>query len=156
MATSFITKDNKHGFWIHDSVFGLVCMLLHDVIEIDFKGESEEWVKDIQILLDYNAKGYFHSFMHLKLDELLNDEKRKKKFTAICEKTKKYIRTKYDHYIPSDELTSWYTNGKISYNLGKGNYQFETNRLIKTLNYLEDVVNDKTTILVDDKIDYHF
>lgn len=152
MASSFITKDSKHGFWIHDSIFQVVSRLIYRVIEKEYINETDSWIGEIQSLLDKNAKGIFHSYMHLNLDKLLSENDRVKKMTNICESTKGHV-AQYGQHISSVELGEWFRSGEIGY---QWNHPIETDRIVKVIQYLEDVINDKITIQVSDRVDYEF
>lgn len=152
MASSFITKDNKHGFWIYDNLFQITCRLLCIVIEKNFITKSEDWVKKLHLLLDKNAKGFFHSYMHLDLDEFVINDFRKSFINQIIGITKEYIEDNGE-CITIDQLRSWHESGEIEYEwsspIGK-------DRLKKILTFLGDVVNDKISIMVGDEINYDF
>lgn len=153
MASSFISKDNKYGFWIRDSVFQIACRCLCSAIENEsFDEKDRKWVDEFFILLDLNAKGIFHSYMHLDLDEVLIDQDRKPILSKICIQAEKYAKEKGE-FIPVALLKDWYDNEKISY---KWDSSFEVSRLVKVFNYLRDLIDDKIIIKVNDEINYEF
>lgn len=153
MASSFISKDDVHGFWIYDDIFQVVCRYIELVI-IKFFPEmtGDEWIDNLLELLDKNAKGLFHSYMHLNLDEFITNDIKRDIFNSFLEEAKVYI-SKKGEFIPLTELTVFYKEGKIDY---EWKTPIKAERLIKVLNYLQDVVNDKIKIKVGDKIDYSF
>lgn len=150
MASSFITKDKVHGFWISDSLMQVVCWGIVNVIDGTFLNK-ESWLKDeLREHIYNNSQGIFNGFMHLSLDEYLINHERKNLFNEIILDTKKFFLSKGD-YIPIKDLNDFQL---ISETKHEWQSPLETERLIKILKYLEDVVNDKTTNKDSDSIDY--
>jgi len=152
MASSFITKDNVHGFWISDSLMQVVCWGIVNVID-EISSNNNLWLKKELREHSYNnSQGIFIGFMHLRLGEFLINQERKNLFNEIILKTKKFLSNKGE-YIPIKDLNDFQL---ISETKHKWQSPLKTERVIKILNYLEDVVNDKITIKDSDEINYDF
>ena len=152
MATSFITMDEVHGFWIGDSLMQVVCWGLVNTID-NSKVPEEEWMKgEFREHIYNNSQGLFVGFMHLRLGEFLNSPSRKEAFKNCIERTKKFFFDKGEA-IPIEELNDFQL---IEETKAKWILPLEVTRVIKVLNYLEDMVDGKLTIKGSDKIDYKF
>lgn len=152
MASSFITKDNKYGFWIYDNILQVVCKLLSSVIKNFNQDKLTQWEKELGLLLELNAKGFFPSYMHLNLEEFLTTNERIALFINYCDITQK-LAIEYGQFIELVELKTWYNKSAIGH---EWRSPIEVQRLIKVLDYLKALANDKITIKVNDKIDYEF
>jgi hypothetical protein len=153
MASSFITKNNLHGFWIDDSIMQVVCWGLVKAIDIVPLNDHNYWLKKEQREIIYdNSQGIFIGFMNIHLDEFLINQERKNHFLEIIFETKN-IFLKKGEYISIKELNDFQL---IKVTSRKWLSSLETKRLVKILNFLEDVVNDKITFKVSDEINYDF
>ena len=153
MASSFISKDNKFGFWIHDSIFQVACRVLYNVINSGFNNvQSEVWTDRLKTLLDNNSKGLYHSYMHLELDELIINEERKIVFSNFCKQSIESALL-FGDVIELKILNEWYDMKLIAYHWVSS---LETSRLIKVFGFLDDLINDKINIRASDEIDYEF
>ena len=111
------------------------------------------WLKDELREHSYNnSPGIFIGFMHLRLGEFLINQERTNLFNEIILKTKKFFSSK-DDYIPIKDLNDFKL---ISETKHKWQSSLKTERVIKIMNYLEDVVNDKITLKDNDEINYEF
>lgn len=153
MASSFITKDNVYGFWINDSLMQVVCWGLVKIIDTTSTNDENFWLKNQHREIIYNnSQGIFIGFMHLDLDEFLITEGQKKLFSDIIFKTKIFFISKGE-YITTKDLNDFQS---IPETKREWLSPLETKRIIKILNYLDDLINDKITIRASDVIDYEF
>ena len=147
MASSFITMDDTHGFWIRDSLMQVVCWGL--VIVIDEIPDDDFWAKGtFREHIFNNSQGIFVGFMHLLLDEYLITQKRKIDFCQIILNTKRFFLNKGD-FIAIKELNDFQMIRDT-----KATWQspLETSRVIKILSFLQDVVNNE----IGDEKEYEF
>lgn len=152
MASSFVTfdvkiDDNSIGFWIHDSLFEVVCAHMLLVIRqesIDIPG----WLKEMEELIKDNSLGYFQSFMHIDFDVYLADNDRKGTFLGIIDKAKQKLSGKES--LTTEELDSLLT-GNIA---RKWTYPLTVSRLIKAFIYLELLIKGQLEIKVGDPDTY--
>lgn len=152
MATSFITKDKIHGFWIHDSLMQVACWGIVSVIDMNSL-DSESWLKEnLREHIFNNSQGIFVGFMHLELEEFLIKPERIQLFNEILDKTKSLFLSKGEG-IPLHELNSFQ---KIQETAHRWISPLPTQRVVKVLTWLEDVVNDNILIKASDEIDYQF
>jgi hypothetical protein len=153
MASSFITKDDTQGFWIQDDLMQVVCWGLVNVIDALHSNDSNQWLKvDIREHMYDNSQGLFVGFMNLRLAEYLTDQERTRSFLSIIEKTKQFFCSCGD-YISPDDLNSFQ---KISETRHIWITPLATERVIKILQYLDDLINEKIKTKDSDAIDYHF
>jgi hypothetical protein len=153
MASSFITKDNIHGFWVNDSLMQVVCWGLVNVIDTTPSNDKNYWLKKEHREHIYdNSQGIFIGFMNLRLDDFLINQERKNIFKEIIFEAKKYFLHKGE-YISAKDLNDFQL---ISESKREWLSPLETKRIIKILSYLNDVVNDKIIIKDSDEIDYEF
>lgn len=153
MASSFITKDNLYGFWVNDSLMQVICWGLVNIIDITPSNDKNYWLKNEHRESIYdNSQGIFVGFMNLRLDEFLINQERKKLFQEIIFETKKFFLDK-GNYISVKDLNNFQL---INETKREWLSPLETKRLIKILNYLDDVVNDNIIIKDSDEIDYDF
>ena len=153
MASSFITKDNLYGFWVNDSLMQVICWGLVNIIDITPSNDKNYWLKNEHRESIYdNSQGIFVGFMNLRLDEFLINQERKKLFQEIIFETKKFFLDK-GNYISIKDLNNFQL---INETKREWLSPLETKRLIKILNYLDDVVNENIIIKDSDEIDYDF
>ena len=137
MATSFITKDDVHGFWIKDSLIQVICWGMVNVID-NSADILPDWMDDE--FRDYffnTSQGLFVGFSNLSLDEYIVSKERAVQFTEIITKTKGFFLRKGD-YISIDDLNDFQ---KVKETKRVWVLPLETARVIKILTYLEDVVH---------------
>lgn len=149
MATSFITKNDKYGFWIADSLMQIVCWGILKTIDSNEFPKNEDWLKvDFRELAYNNAQGYFNGFMYLDLHKFLIDQERISIFNKVIVDTKVFFLQKGDTFSP-EEFEKFKTDSKLRRNWSE---PIETKRLLNILDYLSDVVNDKITTTASDPI----
>lgn len=149
MASSFITKNDEFGFWIDDSLFQVTCRILHDaIINIYYDATSRDWINRLMLLLDNNAKGLYHSYMHLDLDELIIDDDRKSQFNELCESAIANL-SKSGDLMGLDRLTRWYEDGLIAF---RWKTPLKTDYIFNALKKLQNVGNDTIFTKVDDEL----
>jgi hypothetical protein len=153
MASSFISKDNIYGFWVNDSIFQVVCRFLFIVISKQkSKNEKEIWVDELLKLLDNNAKGFYHSYMHLDFDDILKSDIIKNKFKEFCILTQNEL-FEMGEFISNNDLILWYNREEIGY---KWVSPLGTKRIIKVIDYLQDIINNDINYKVSDEVNYDF
>ncbi len=153
MASSFITKDNIHGFWIDDSLMQVVCWGIANVIDAIPSNVKNYWLtNDCRERIYDNSQGIFIGFMNLGLDDFLINQERKNLFSEILYRTKEFILARGD-YISVDDLNDFQLISEVK---REWISPLETKRIIKVLSYIDDVVNDKITSEDIDEIDYDF
>jgi hypothetical protein len=154
MATSFISKheDSVHGFWIKDSLMQIICWAFYNVID-DPLIKVPDWMDGEFKEYLYNcSQGLYVGFTTLNLGKYVLSDERVRQFNDLIESAKQYFLRKGD-YINTDEINAFQ---KIAETKREWLSPFETARAIKILDYIEDVINDRITIKVNDTIDYEF
>ena len=153
MASSFITKDNIHGFWVNDSLMQVVCWGLVNVIDRTPSNDKNYWLNNEHREHIYdNSQGIFIGFMNLRLDEFLINLERTNLFKEIILEAKQYFLDKGE-YISAKDLNDFQLIGETK---REWLSPLETKRIIKILSYLDDVVSDKIIIKDSDEINYEF
>jgi hypothetical protein len=152
MASSFITKDNIHGFWVNDALMQVVCWGIVNVID-EIPSNDSFWVKgEFREHIFDNSQGIFIGFMNLGLREYLINQERNNLFNEILFEVRCFFKKKGD-FIPMNELNDFQL---IEETKREWISPLETKRVIKILDYLDDTVNERITIKDNDKINYDF
>ena len=82
MGSSFI-NFREHGFWSRDDY---IEDLAHEVAAAVSAGESkEEWLSQLSSHWELQSSGAFSGWIHLRLDEFLVSEERRKKLGAVVQ-----------------------------------------------------------------------
>lgn len=150
MPRSFICFDNKNmssndkGFWINDHLLQIVCWYI--VETIDRQSQIKEiWLKkDLRDHFYNNAIGMFNGFMHLNFSEYLANNDQKKIFDNILIDTKKLVFQKGEA-ISINELNQIERNKDIELR-SEWQSPFETARIIKIIDALEQLIAGKLTL----------
>jgi hypothetical protein len=151
MATSFITKDDTHGFWIPDSIMQVVCWGMMNAIDghPDFpplvRNEFRKHLFDC-------SQGYFVGFMYLGFDDYFKNEGDMDVFKDVLVDTENFFRSKGES-ISVEELNAFQLEEHTRSTWVK---PLETKRLINILDYLKDLADDKITTKSGDEINYSF
>jgi hypothetical protein len=152
MATSFISKGGDHGFWVRDSLLQIVCWGFYNVLDNSaillpdwMKGEYREYVY-------HCSQGLFIGFTTLRLEEYLVNPERIHQYNELIQYARDFFLNKGE-YISEGEVNGFQMVADTRSNWTK---PFETKRAMKILDYIEDVINDRISIKVSDKIDYDF
>jgi len=152
MGTSFISKDENHGFWIRDSLLQIICWAFYNVLN-DPSIPLPDWMQtEYKDYLYDCSQGLFVGFTTLRLSEYLSDPENTRPYTELIQYARIYFFNKGE-IIVEDEINEFQKNTETQ---RKWIAPFETKRALKILGYLEDVINDRITIKVGDKIDYEF
>lgn len=152
MATSFISKDGVHGFWVNDALVQIICWGFLNVID-NPSVESAAWTRtEFRKYIYHCSLGYFVGFTTLSLNKYIQTHENEKEFNSLIEDTKKFFSAKGD-LIPAEEINAFQHDESTR---RTWLHPFETKRAIKILEYIRKVANDIMPIRVDDSIDYSF
>jgi hypothetical protein len=152
MSTSFISKDDMHGFWINDALTQIICWGFLGVIE-DQSFHGPAWMREeFKKYINNCSLGLFVGFTTLSLKKYIQTEENVEQFNHLIASTKSFFLDKGD-FISTEQLNSFQTE-KSTRTIWIE--PFETKRAIKILDFIEDVVNDRLTIKVSDEINYKF
>ena len=109
------------------------------------------WLKEIQKDYRYISWGHFPGCIDLSLDEYLVNEDRIFIYLKILEEIKKELIGRGE-LISKEELNS-YTEDEAQRVWGE---DLETERIIKVLNFIKDLIDGRLIIKASDPIDYFF
>lgn len=153
MASSFITKDGLHGFWVNDSLLQVVCWGIVKVIDDLPDVKSNFWIKNDFRKHIYNcSQGIFIGFIDLHLDEFITNDNRKELMNSIIDNVNNYFFNKGE-FIPIKELNDFQI---IKETKRVWVSPLSTQRVLKIIFYLKNLVNDKIETKEDDAIEYDF
>jgi hypothetical protein len=94
MGSSFI-KYHDHGFWSHDTFIEDLAREVAAVI--DGLSQKEDWLAELGAHWRLQASGTFGGWIHLKLDDFLVSEERKRALRDI-------VRSVADRHTPEDPI----------------------------------------------------
>ncbi|MGN6419501.1 MAG: hypothetical protein ACTHMC_18520 [Pseudobacter sp.] len=150
MATSFISMNQKQGFWISDSFMQVICWGI--VHSIDSCSDVEfAWMKgEFRDHIYHCSQGLFVGFIDLSLDEYLVDDKRKSQMKICIEKTKTFFVSKGE-FIPVEELNSFQRvpETKVNWTL-----PLSTKIPLKGLTFMIEIIDGKWQLGIGDEIDW--
>lgn len=153
MASSFITKDNIHGFWVDDAIMQVACWGIVNVIDNSPSLHKHYWLKtEFRECVYDNMQGIFVGFMDIHLDDFLITEERRNLLNEVVTGANFFFLNKGE-FISTDELNSFQL---IKETKREWIFPLETKRLIKLLDYIADVINDNISIRESDEINYEF
>ncbi len=151
MASSFI-KYKEKGFWINDTLLEPVCGIFYICLQNDVaKGQ---WHSEFRKLTLSNTVGAFNAHMHLNFDEFILSEEHKKWMLNLFENARKYIIEKGNvincKFIEEEILPHKH------YVTENWDFEVQTFRILKIVDYLELLIYEKLNIKDSDKIFYSF
>jgi hypothetical protein len=149
MSTSFIDyKEN--GFWIDDDILAITVGFIYKTLSEE--KDKSEWMVEMQESFRQNGQGFFRGFADLELDNFLINDERKEKIHQIIEDTRILIVNKGD-IIDVEELNNFLFDGELE-DVWVG--KIEALRILKVLDYLVLLINEKIETKASDPIDYFF
>ncbi len=153
MASSFITKDGVHGFWVNDSLLQVVCWGIVKVLDNLPDIKNNYWIKNDFRNHIYNcSQGIFIGFIDLHLDEFITNEVRKEMMNSIIDEVNKDFLMKGE-FISIKELNNFQL---IKETRREWITPLPTERILKVIFYLKNLINGKIKTKEDDDIEYDF
>lgn len=135
MATSFITRDGKHGFWIQDHLMQVVCWGI--LIGFDKNPEyKQNFDQEFLETIYSNSQGFFIGFMHLRLEDFVYSEERERDFLFILTQAKSFFSSRGD-YLSIGELNSFQVHSDTRREWVK---PLETRKVIGVLDVLIKII----------------
>lgn len=147
MASSFITKDNIYGFWLHDSLIQVVSWVMVNVVDQNFL-KDRPWLREFRDDLFNNSQGMFVGFMSLRLNDFIITPERKQLYADIINEAKKFVRERGNFFSP-DDLNSFQL---IQDTKHEWTSTLPTKEVIKIFEIIEDLINDKLSTTANDTL----
>jgi len=148
MASSFISYK-EYGFWIHDGLMEIVAGFIY--VELSKEKNKPDWLIDMMGLLKRNSLGYYASGMKFKFEDFLATKEKMNFFLELLKQIQNTLLKngaqtglrELKNEIYGDERGYW-------------NEEIETDRLIKIIDYIKELLDGKLMITVSAPINYHF